>query len=59
MTFTDEILESYFASLGKAETYARAQWAYLNGHGPQPQPTDFGLNYRKAQVIRIALAQHK
>ena len=59
MAFVDEILEGYFTSLGKAEKYARAQWVFLNGQGPQPQPTAFGVNYRQAQAIRIELAQRK
>ena len=57
-TFADEVLESYFISLGKAESYARAQLAYLRGLGPLPQPKDFCVRDGEAQAVRIRLAQY-
>ena len=43
MNFTDQCLESYFTSLGKAERFARDQWDFLNGKGHRPEPDDYGL----------------
>ena len=56
MTFADDVLESYFRRLrvGK-ETYARAQWAFLHGEGPQPDHKQLGVSDKDAQRIQIRL----
>jgi hypothetical protein len=56
MAFQDEVLEGYFASLGKSETYARAYWAHLKGEGQYPQPKDYCITDNAAQDVRIKLA---
>ena len=53
----DEQLESWFVSLGKAETYARAYWAWLKRQGPQPNPKEYGIADHMAQQVRSRLAQ--
>ena len=53
----DEYLEAYFQHLGSGQGYARAQWAYINGNGPQPDYRAYGLQDADAQAIRIRLAQ--
>jgi hypothetical protein len=54
-------LESYFASLGKAERYARAQWVYINGNGrgQMPDYRNYGISYAKAEAVRLKLASMK
>jgi hypothetical protein len=56
MTFVDDVLESYLRGLGRSEVYARAQWAWLNNRGPQPNHLEHGISDKDAQRVRIKLA---
>jgi hypothetical protein len=39
--------------------YATAQWAWLNGLGPMPDPKQFEIGHREAQAALIMLASLK
>ena len=39
--------------------YATAQWAWLNGLGPIPDPKQFEIGHREAQAALIMLASLK
>jgi hypothetical protein len=54
--FADDVLESYFGRLGKAEQYARQHWLFLTGRGHKPDENP-NIPANDRQEIRIRLAQ--
>ena len=57
----NEFVEAFFKRLRPAilQDYARAQWAHINGSGPQPDYRNYGIGEREAQAVRIRLAQSR